>query len=78
MKKSKAFKPTMDWNDVVHFLAQGAVNVAEEMTMDSVGNKGCFIQNRSPIHKAMIGFCDHLSTPEGRRIVAEFMSRRNE
>jgi hypothetical protein len=41
----------MSWEDVLHFIAQGSVNIAEGHTTIEAG---------SPVHKAMEAFCEYV------------------
>lgn len=43
--------PPMEWQDVCHFIAQGAINIADGMTTIEAG---------SSIHRAMEAFCAHM------------------
>ncbi len=44
-------KPRMSWEDTVHFIAQGAINISEGMQTIEPGSK---------IHRAMESFCDYM------------------
>jgi hypothetical protein len=41
----------MSWEDVLHFIAQGSVNIAEGHTTIEAG---------SPVHKAMEALCEYV------------------
>lgn len=42
----------MSWEDVCHFIAQGAINVSEGHTVIEAG---------SPVHRAMLAFCEYVT-----------------
>ena len=55
----------MSWEQVKHYIAQGAINVTEGKTMGETG-MGCIIEDNSLIHLAMISFCEYVQTAAGR------------
>ena len=48
-------KPALSWEEVVHSIAQGAINIDEGLTN---------VEKGSPIHKAMHAFCAYLARNE--------------
>lgn len=43
---------TMSWEEVCHFIAQGAINIEYGHTT---------IEVNSPVHKAMLAFCEYVN-----------------
>ncbi len=43
----------MSWEEVCHWIAQGAVNISSGITNIEAG---------SPVHKAMVAFCEYASS----------------
>ena len=53
----KGNEELMSWEDVVHYIAQGAVNISEGHTV---------IEPNSRVHRAMIAFCEYESRKRKR------------
>lgn len=47
----------MSWEEVCHFIAQGAINIDSGLTT---------IEKNSQVHKAMHAFCDFMTEENGR------------
>ncbi|MHB8107889.1 MAG: hypothetical protein ACYDH4_10775 [Candidatus Cryosericum sp.] len=75
-------RETMPWEDVVHFIAQGAINISEggHKDEDPRNRRGCFIEVDSRIHKAMVSFCTHMCIlgmdPKAKAVFERALAKR--